>query len=129
MAWLVTVTEETLATQEESDGLPAGVLARVRLNENDAMVPDLAPVEEIRFENLARVNPQAAQGVMETKPGQPIDITVSSIGNAVSLRGSCACGWSCSLPPPQALSSAQTHRALTMLVRIMSNHSLKKQKN
>lgn len=43
---LVTVTEETLATQEESDGLPAGVLARVRLNENDAMVPDLAALEQ-----------------------------------------------------------------------------------
>ena len=27
---LVTVTEQTLATQEEGDGLPAGVLARVR---------------------------------------------------------------------------------------------------
>ncbi len=43
---LVTVTEQTLATQEEGDGLPAGVLARVRLNENDAMVPDLAALEQ-----------------------------------------------------------------------------------
>ena len=42
---LVTVTAETLATQEEGDGLPPGVLARVRLNENDAMVPDLAALE------------------------------------------------------------------------------------
>ena len=43
---LVTVTEQTLATQEEGDGRPAGVLARVRLNENDAMVPDLAALEQ-----------------------------------------------------------------------------------
>ena len=43
---LVTVTEQTLATQEEGDELPAGVLARVRLNENDAMVPDLAALEQ-----------------------------------------------------------------------------------
>ena len=43
---LVTVTEQTLATQEEGDGLPAGVLARVRLNESDAMVPDLAALEQ-----------------------------------------------------------------------------------
>ena len=43
---LVTVTEQTLATQEEGAGLPAGVLARVRLNENDAMVPDLAALEQ-----------------------------------------------------------------------------------
>lgn len=42
---LVTVTEEALATQGEGDDLPVGVLARVRLNENDAMVPDLAALE------------------------------------------------------------------------------------
>lgn len=43
---LVTVTEETLATQEEGEELPVGVLAHVRLNENDAMVPDLAALEQ-----------------------------------------------------------------------------------
>ena len=29
-------------------------------------------MDEIRFENLTRVNPQAAQAVMETQPGQPV---------------------------------------------------------
>ncbi len=43
---LVTVTEETLATHEEGEELPVGVLAHVRLNENDAMVPDLAALEQ-----------------------------------------------------------------------------------
>ena len=43
---LVTVTEETLATRDDDGDLPAGVLARVRLNENDAMVPDLATLEQ-----------------------------------------------------------------------------------
>jgi NTE family protein len=36
-------------------------------------VPDLRPVDEIRFENLKRVNPITAQVVMETEAGQPID--------------------------------------------------------
>ena len=44
--------------------------------------------------------------------------------DAVSVRASCSSDWSC--PPPHALSSAQASRALTMLVRIMLNHSLKK---
>ncbi|MFH0729072.1 MAG: patatin-like phospholipase family protein [Pseudomonadota bacterium] len=35
--------------------------------------PDLRPVDEIRFENLKRVNPKTAQVVMETEAGQPID--------------------------------------------------------
>lgn len=50
---LVTVTESTLATLEEGGELPAGVLARVRLNENDAMVPDLAALEQRVHEALA----------------------------------------------------------------------------
>lgn len=50
---LVTVTESTLATLEEGGDLPAGVLARVRLNENDAMVPDLAALEQRVHEALA----------------------------------------------------------------------------
>lgn len=43
---LVTVTESTLATLDDDSALPAGVLARVRLNENEAMVPDLAALEQ-----------------------------------------------------------------------------------
>lgn len=37
------------------------------------VAPDLRPVDEIRFENLQRVNPQAVQAVMETQAGKPID--------------------------------------------------------
>ena len=43
---LVTVTEGVLATEADGAGLPAGVLARVRLNEDDAVVPDLAALED-----------------------------------------------------------------------------------
>ena len=43
---LVTVTEAALATEADGTGLPAGVLARVRLNEDDAVVPDLAALED-----------------------------------------------------------------------------------
>lgn len=43
---LVTVTEAALATVDDDGELPAGVLARVRLGENDAIVPDLAALED-----------------------------------------------------------------------------------
>lgn len=43
---LVTVTESTLVTREDGGELPAGVLAHVRLGENDAVVPDLAALEQ-----------------------------------------------------------------------------------
>jgi NTE family protein len=46
--------------------------AELRKRQQVAMVPDLEPVDEIRFENLKRVNPQTAQAVMETKPDEPI---------------------------------------------------------
>jgi NTE family protein len=45
-------------------------------NARRAAVPTGQPtmaVDEIRFENLQRVNPAVAQSVMETRPGQPID--------------------------------------------------------
>ena len=44
---LVTVTEGVLATEADGADLPAGVLARVRLNEDDAVVPDLAALEDL----------------------------------------------------------------------------------
>ena len=43
---LVTVTEATLAMLDDDGELPAGVLARVRLGENDAVVPDLVALEQ-----------------------------------------------------------------------------------
>lgn len=53
--------------------LPAGEYAALRQRQQVAVVPDLQPVDEIRFENLRRVNPQTAQAVLETRAGKPID--------------------------------------------------------
>ena len=43
---LVTVTEAALGSDADSEEVPEGVLARVRLNEDDALLPDLATLEE-----------------------------------------------------------------------------------
>ncbi len=53
--------------------MPAGEYAALRQRQTVAVAPDTRPIAEIRFENLKRVNPQAAQAVMETKAGQPVD--------------------------------------------------------
>jgi NTE family protein len=53
--------------------IPAEEYAALRQKQLVTVAPDLRPVDEIRFEKLARVNPKNAQAVMETKPGQPID--------------------------------------------------------
>jgi len=53
--------------------IPAAEYAALRERQMIAVAPDLRPVDEIRFENLRRVNPETAQVVMETRPGQPID--------------------------------------------------------
>ena len=51
---LVTVTQTALTTLEEGEGLPRGVLSKVRLNENEAVVPDLAALEtQLRAAMLA----------------------------------------------------------------------------
>lgn len=42
---LVTVTEGALTTNADGTEIPEGVLARVRLNEDDALLPDLAMLE------------------------------------------------------------------------------------
>lgn len=43
---LVTVTEAALSSAGDDATVPEGVLARVRLNEDDALLPDLAVLEE-----------------------------------------------------------------------------------
>ena len=50
---LVTVTEGTLVSDSNDAGVPEGVLARVRLNEDDALLPDLAALEDRISEVLA----------------------------------------------------------------------------
>jgi len=52
--------------------LPADEFAALRKRQQVTLPPDLRPVDEIRFENLTRVNPQSAQAVMETTVGGPI---------------------------------------------------------
>lgn len=43
---LVTVAESVLQALDDGDELPEGVLARVRLNEDEALLPDLAALEQ-----------------------------------------------------------------------------------
>jgi chemosensory pili system protein ChpC len=50
---LVTVTEATLTAESDDGSVPEGVLARVRLNENDALLPDLNAIEDRINEALA----------------------------------------------------------------------------
>ncbi|MCG4454209.1 MULTISPECIES: patatin-like phospholipase family protein [unclassified Pseudomonas] len=53
--------------------LPAGEYVALRQRQQVIVAADLRPVDEVRFVNLQRVNPQTAQAAMDTKPGQPID--------------------------------------------------------
>jgi len=46
--------------------------AVLRKRQQVAMAPSLQPVDEIRFNKLERVNPQAVQSVMQTAVGQPL---------------------------------------------------------
>jgi chemosensory pili system protein ChpC len=50
---LVTVTEGSLVSDSDDAGVPEGVLARVRLNEDNALLPDLTAIEEKIAEVLA----------------------------------------------------------------------------
>src|SRR5262249_6770276 len=53
--------------------LPPAQYAALRARQLVATALDTRPIDEIRFLNLHRVNPEAAQAVMDTKAGQPID--------------------------------------------------------
>lgn len=50
---LVTVTEAALAAESDDGTVPEGVLARVRLNDDDALLPDLSAIEDRINEALA----------------------------------------------------------------------------
>lgn len=50
---LVTVAESALQAIDSDETLPAGVLVRVRLNEDEALLPDLAALEEHLAQVLA----------------------------------------------------------------------------
>lgn len=53
--------------------IPAAEYAALRERQMIAVAPDVRPVDEIRFENLALVNPEAVRIHMQTEPGQPVD--------------------------------------------------------
>jgi NTE family protein len=53
--------------------LPPAEYAALRKRQTVAVLPDLSPVDEIRFEDLQRVNPKSVQATMETRVGQTID--------------------------------------------------------
>ena len=52
--------------------IPAGEYAALRQRQLVSVATEVPPVDEIRFENLQRVNPESAQARMETREGQPI---------------------------------------------------------
>ncbi len=56
--------------------LPPAQYAALRARQLVAATPETRPVDEIRFVNLQRVNPEAALAVMDTKPGAPLDQAV-----------------------------------------------------
>ena len=53
--------------------LPEAEFAELRRRQQVAVVPDLRPIDEIRFGTLRRVNPEYAQAVFDTEPGKPVD--------------------------------------------------------
>ncbi|MCU0938655.1 MAG: patatin-like phospholipase family protein [Burkholderiaceae bacterium] len=62
-----------LADQLSQFALPPAEYAALRKRQQVAVALDTRPVDEIRFENLQTVNPEAAQAVMETRVGEPLD--------------------------------------------------------
>ena len=53
--------------------MPAEDYAAVRRKQQVIAVADTRPVDEIRFDNLKRVNPASVQAAMKTEVGKPID--------------------------------------------------------
>ena len=47
--------------------------AALRRRQQVALVPDLRPIDEIRFAPMQSVNPRTARAAMDTQPGEPID--------------------------------------------------------
>ena len=64
---------EKVAAQLEKLSLPPDQYAALRQRQTVAQAPDLKPVDEIRFDNLKRVNPESVQALMETAVNQPIE--------------------------------------------------------
>jgi NTE family protein len=53
--------------------VPPAEYASLRQRQMVAVVPDTRTVDEIRFKDLQRVNPEAVEKVMQTQAGKPLD--------------------------------------------------------
>lgn len=62
-----------MADRLKALSIPPEQYAAVRQRQQAIAMPDNPSIDEIRFVNLHRVNPIAAQAVMETKVGEPVD--------------------------------------------------------
>ena len=61
-----------VADQLAQLSMPPAEYAALRQRQRVGTVPDIKPVDEIRFSQLTRVNPATAQAVMETTVGAPL---------------------------------------------------------
>ncbi len=62
-----------VAERLEALSIPAAEYAALRKRQTVEVIPDVAPVDEIRIASMQSVNPRAVEAVMETKVGKPID--------------------------------------------------------
>ncbi|WP_310388223.1 BamA/TamA family outer membrane protein, partial [Roseateles sp.] len=67
------VAARQMTEQLSRYSVPPEEYAALRLRQQARILPDLAPVDEIRFVNLKRVNPEEIRHVLVTAPKQPID--------------------------------------------------------
>jgi len=67
------VAARKVADQLARLSLPPAEYAALRKRQLVEVVPDLQPVDEIRFGPMRNVNPRTAQARMETQAGKPID--------------------------------------------------------
>jgi NTE family protein len=64
---------EKVSAQLAQLSIPAGQYAALRKRQVVAVAPEVQPINEIRFDNLKRVNPDTVLSVMETAVNQPMD--------------------------------------------------------
>lgn len=67
------VATRKMAGRLQALSIPREEYAALRRRQQIVAVADNPPIDEIRFVNLKRVNPIAAQAVMDTKVGEPVD--------------------------------------------------------
>ncbi|WP_296494843.1 BamA/TamA family outer membrane protein, partial [Rhodoferax sp.] len=64
---------EKVSAQLAQLSLPPAQYAALRQRQIVALAPDVRPINEIRFDNLQRVNPETVLGLMDTVIDQPMD--------------------------------------------------------